>query len=225
MQDLAAAMHKGLLMSPTEKVKRHDALYKVVNTHTSHSWAALLIRQLLGTIHGPNQARKTPYIPRETLEGKYEKARKRLFFFDYDVSWVSFFLCFLIGLRSGFVSMLLSVFFPSLFVYILCSSILVCSIHLLFIYLSSFRSFFQSHLLLSFAILLPSSFPCFCYDKYVLTTTFHRAHSHPSSKFPPPPFLRSALSSLSRNSPPTPKTSCTSSRAVTASSSRRILVT
>ncbi|TFK97226.1 glycosyltransferase family 20 protein [Pterulicium gracile] len=84
LDDLAAAMHKGLLMSPTEKVKRHDALYKVVNTHTSHSWAALLIRQLLGTIHGPNQARKTPYIPRETLEGKYEKARKRLFFFDYD---------------------------------------------------------------------------------------------------------------------------------------------
>jgi trehalose-6-phosphatase len=30
-------------------------------------------------------ARRTPYIPRDVLESRYHSAKKRLFFFDYDV--------------------------------------------------------------------------------------------------------------------------------------------
>ncbi|KAJ7119934.1 trehalose 6-phosphate phosphatase [Mycena crocata] len=82
--DVAAAIHKGLLMSESEKVARHEMLYKVVTTHTSHKWAAVLVKMLLGQLGGKETARRTPYIPKDELEGKYHNAKKRLFFFDYD---------------------------------------------------------------------------------------------------------------------------------------------
>lgn len=73
-------------MPEAEKAARHAKLYKVVTTHTSHTWAAVLVKQLLGQMSGQGQARQTPYIPKEVLEGKYKSAKKRLFLFDYDVS-------------------------------------------------------------------------------------------------------------------------------------------
>lgn len=79
-------MNKGLLMSPQEKSARHAALHKVVTTHTSHTWAAVLVKMLLSQINEQNTARQTPYIPRDKLKDVYEKAGKRLFLFDYDVS-------------------------------------------------------------------------------------------------------------------------------------------
>ncbi|KAG6897969.1 hypothetical protein C0993_007209 [Termitomyces sp. T159_Od127] len=86
--DVAAAINRGLLMSPEEKARRQAKLYKVVTTHTSHSWGALLVKMLLGQVDGKGQARMTPYIPRERLLGEYEKAGrgngKRLFLLDYD---------------------------------------------------------------------------------------------------------------------------------------------
>lgn len=72
-------------MSDTEKAERHAMLYKVVTTHTSHTWAAVLVKMLLGQLGGKETARRTPYIPKEVLESKYAAAKKRLFFFDYDV--------------------------------------------------------------------------------------------------------------------------------------------
>ena len=85
MQDVAAAINKGLLMSPGEKAARQERLYKVVMTHTSHTWAAVLVKMLLGLMDGQGQARQTPYIPKEELGECYRKAGKRLFLFDYDV--------------------------------------------------------------------------------------------------------------------------------------------
>ncbi|KAF7318830.1 Trehalose-6-phosphate phosphatase [Mycena chlorophos] len=82
--DVAAAMHEGLLMSEPEKLMRHEMLYKVVTTHTSHTWAALLVKMLLGQLDKKETARRTPYIPKDVLESKYHDAKKRLFFFDYD---------------------------------------------------------------------------------------------------------------------------------------------
>ncbi|KAJ7193542.1 trehalose 6-phosphate phosphatase [Mycena pura] len=82
--DVAAAINEGLLMSEREKLARHEMLHKVVTTHTSHTWAALLVKMLLGQLGGKETARRTPYIPTEVLEGKYHAAKKRLFFFDYD---------------------------------------------------------------------------------------------------------------------------------------------
>lgn len=81
-------------MSDSEKLARHDKLYKVVTTHTSHTWAAVLVKMLLGQINSANQARMTPYIPKEVLVNTYQTAKKRLFLFDYDVRfflvWLSF---------------------------------------------------------------------------------------------------------------------------------------
>jgi len=81
-------MNTGLLMSSASKAARHAALHKVVTTHTSHTWAALLVKMLLSQINGQTTARGTPYLPRELLKDKYESAGKRLFLFDYDVRTV-----------------------------------------------------------------------------------------------------------------------------------------
>lgn len=78
-------MNTGLLMSSTSKATRHAELHKVVTTHTSHTWAALLVKMLLSQINSQTTARGTPYLPKELLKNKYDSARKRLFLFDYDV--------------------------------------------------------------------------------------------------------------------------------------------
>jgi len=85
-QEVAAAINQGLLMSPLEKVERHAKLYKVVTTHTSHSWASILVKRLLGQLRRQGMARQTPYILKHQLEQLYTSAKKRLFLFDYDVS-------------------------------------------------------------------------------------------------------------------------------------------
>jgi len=82
--EVAAAINRGLLMSQAEKEVRHARLYKVVTTHTSHTWAAVLVKQLLSLLSNHTQARQTPYIPKDRLMGEYEKAKKRLFMLDYD---------------------------------------------------------------------------------------------------------------------------------------------
>ncbi|CAK5262104.1 unnamed protein product [Mycena citricolor] len=82
--DVAVAINQGLLMTEPEKLERHTALHKVVTTHTSHTWAAVLAKILLGQLGGLETARQTPYIPKDVLESKYHAAKKRLFFFDYD---------------------------------------------------------------------------------------------------------------------------------------------
>ncbi|KAF8069052.1 trehalose 6-phosphate phosphatase [Lyophyllum atratum] len=86
--DVAAAINRGLIMSPAEKAQRQSKLYRVVTTHTSHTWAAVLVKMLLGLVDGQGQARMTPYISREDLGAAYERAGreggKRLFLFDYD---------------------------------------------------------------------------------------------------------------------------------------------
>jgi trehalose 6-phosphate synthase/phosphatase len=72
-------------MSAEEKATRHEKLYKTVTTHTSHTWAAVLVKMLLEQMGLQGMARQTPYIPRKSLEGLYREAGKRLFLFDYDV--------------------------------------------------------------------------------------------------------------------------------------------
>lgn len=83
--DVATAINRGLTMSPEEKAKRHDKMYKVVNLHTSHSWAANLVKMLLKQMGQENvMARQTPFMEKDGLEERYLKAKKRLFLFDYD---------------------------------------------------------------------------------------------------------------------------------------------
>ncbi|KAF8631770.1 hypothetical protein AX15_002206 [Amanita polypyramis BW_CC] len=82
--EVANAINRGLSMSQAEKEMRHAKLYKVVTTHTSHTWAAVLVKQLLSLLGVQGQARRTPYIPKDRLLEGYQKAKKRLFLLDYD---------------------------------------------------------------------------------------------------------------------------------------------
>lgn len=95
--EVAAAMHRGLSMSDEEKNERHAKLYKVVTTHTSATWAAMLARMLLEQLGHNNLARQTPFIPKGQLERLYLKAKKRLFLFDYDVCIPLFCISYLHG--------------------------------------------------------------------------------------------------------------------------------
>jgi trehalose 6-phosphate synthase/phosphatase len=86
--DVATAINRGLTMSPEEKAERHDKMYKVVNIHTSHSWAATLAKMLLKQMGLENvMARQTPFMEKNRLEDWYLQAKKRLFLLDYDVSF------------------------------------------------------------------------------------------------------------------------------------------
>jgi trehalose 6-phosphate synthase/phosphatase len=86
LSDVAAAIHRGLTMNPLEKQERHNKMYKVVNIHTSHSWAAMLVKMLLKQMDADNIiAKQTPYMNKFWLENCYLKAKKRLFLLDYDV--------------------------------------------------------------------------------------------------------------------------------------------
>ncbi|KAH6908364.1 trehalose-6-phosphate phosphatase [Coprinopsis sp. MPI-PUGE-AT-0042] len=99
--DVASAINKGLLMSPQEKARRHEKLYKVVTTHTSHSWAAVLAKMLLEQIGKQGLARQTPYIPKDQLLNLYNKASKRLFLFDYDGTLAPINIVYIISGRDG----------------------------------------------------------------------------------------------------------------------------
>ncbi|KAG9048860.1 threalose-6-phosphate phosphatase [Tulasnella sp. UAMH 9824] len=82
--DVAASIHRGLTMTDEEKRLRHNTLYEAVTTHTSHTWAAVLVKSLLEKINSENSAHQTPALNRSKMGELYEKAKKRLFMFDYD---------------------------------------------------------------------------------------------------------------------------------------------
>lgn len=88
-QDVAAKIHHGLTMPEGEKLSRHAALYDVVRTHTSHTWAAILVKMLLGLVGTQNMTRHTPELDRAFLKEKYDAASQRLLMFDYDVRGVT----------------------------------------------------------------------------------------------------------------------------------------
>ena len=78
-------MNRGLLMSDAERASRQANLLSAVTTHTSHHWAATLVKILLAQIGSMNTAHHTPFLAREQLSRVYKGAKKRLFLFDYDV--------------------------------------------------------------------------------------------------------------------------------------------
>ncbi|RXK36449.1 trehalose-phosphatase [Tremella mesenterica] len=81
---VADAINHGLSMSAEEKAERHAALYGGVVGHTSHTWAATVLKQLLQNVGGENMAHQTPALDVGVLAEAYKKASKRLMLFDYD---------------------------------------------------------------------------------------------------------------------------------------------
>lgn len=83
---VAEAIDKGLRMSDEDKEERHAALYSSIVGHTSHTWAATILKQLLENVGGEHTAHQTPELELATLSSQYRNAKKRLMLFDYDVS-------------------------------------------------------------------------------------------------------------------------------------------
>ncbi|CAE6386385.1 hypothetical protein RSOLAG1IB_02540 [Rhizoctonia solani AG-1 IB] len=82
--DVAASIHRGLTMTIEDKETRQSALYKIVTTYTSYSWASMLVKKLLQQVGAENTAHNTPVLDRSLMTSLYEKASKRLMLFDYD---------------------------------------------------------------------------------------------------------------------------------------------
>ena len=83
---VAEAIDRGLTMSEQEKNDRHAQLYSSIEGHTSHTWAATILKQLLENVGGDNTAHQTPALDLGALKSAYKHAKKRLMLFDYDVS-------------------------------------------------------------------------------------------------------------------------------------------
>jgi trehalose 6-phosphate synthase/phosphatase len=84
--DVSRAINDGLKMSEQEKEERHAKLFDGIVGHTSHTWAATIVKQLLENVGGEHTAHQTPALDLNILSDKYSKAKKRLMLFDYDVS-------------------------------------------------------------------------------------------------------------------------------------------
>jgi trehalose 6-phosphate synthase/phosphatase len=83
---VAEAINKGLTMPDEEKLERHEKLLEAVIGHTSRTWAATVLRQLLENVGGEHAAHQTPPLELGNLKAQYKAAKKRLMLFDYDVS-------------------------------------------------------------------------------------------------------------------------------------------
>lgn len=83
---VANAINRGLVMSEEEKHQRHEELLTSVKSHTSHTWAKTIVKQLLENIGGEHTAHQTPALDKSALQTAYKGAKKRLMLFDYDVS-------------------------------------------------------------------------------------------------------------------------------------------
>ncbi|ODO03344.1 trehalose-phosphatase [Cryptococcus wingfieldii CBS 7118] len=81
---VAHAINKGLGMGEQEKVERHANLLEGVLGHTSHTWAATILKQLLENVGGEHTAHQTPALDLAKFVDGYKKAKKRLLLFDYD---------------------------------------------------------------------------------------------------------------------------------------------
>jgi trehalose 6-phosphate synthase/phosphatase len=84
----AEAINKGLTMPQSEREERHAQLFESIQGHTSHTWAATILRQLLENVGGEHTAHQTPALDLGRFKSGYKQAKKRLMLFDYDVGVV-----------------------------------------------------------------------------------------------------------------------------------------
>ncbi|WVR05280.1 trehalose-phosphatase [Kwoniella sp. DSM 27419] len=81
---VAHAINKGLSMEEAEKEERHNALLDSVLGHTSNTWAATILKQLLENVGGEHTAHQTPALDITKFAQAYKNSKKRLLLFDYD---------------------------------------------------------------------------------------------------------------------------------------------
>lgn len=78
------AIDYALRLSDEERISRHEQLYHQVISHTSHTWAASLVRLLLQRLVSAHATHLTPPLDRIAMVSQFEGAKKRLLLLDYD---------------------------------------------------------------------------------------------------------------------------------------------
>lgn len=78
------AIDYALRLSDKERLARHKQLYHQVVSHTSHTWAASLVKLLLVRLLSEHAAHFTPPLDKATMVSKFRGAKKRLILLDYD---------------------------------------------------------------------------------------------------------------------------------------------
>lgn len=81
---VAKAIDYALRLTDEEKRARHDQLYHQVVMHTSQTWAAGLVKQLLTRLQSEHSVHLTPPLDRKQMVDNFRKAKKRLLLLDYD---------------------------------------------------------------------------------------------------------------------------------------------
>lgn len=81
---VADAIKHALEMPDYTKKGNHERLYNYVTTHTVSSWSNNFLKRLLTNLTSFSQSDLTPALDRVKMVAQYQKAKKRLFMFDYD---------------------------------------------------------------------------------------------------------------------------------------------
>ena len=84
LSGVAAAITEALEMPNGEKEKIHSELYGHVTQHNVQSWTSGYVKRLLSVLQTRKSAIHTPLLDRRRAMEQYNKAKKRLFMFDYD---------------------------------------------------------------------------------------------------------------------------------------------
>jgi len=80
----AGAIHDALTMTPEERKKMHEKLYRHVKENTVQRWTNRFFRRLLKNLAATDQSTATPALDKARLHARYRSANRRLFMFDYD---------------------------------------------------------------------------------------------------------------------------------------------
>lgn len=81
---VAQALKYALEMPEEKKRSDHEKLYNYVTTHTVSTWTNNFLKRLLTNLTSFTQNDLTPALDRNRMIQQYQKAKKRLFMFDYD---------------------------------------------------------------------------------------------------------------------------------------------
>ncbi|CEI89466.1 hypothetical protein RMCBS344292_03821 [Rhizopus microsporus] len=82
---VAKAINDALTMSEEEKMTRHMQLLAHVKSNTTSFWAHSFVKMLIHTCMLSEQSKNTPKLKLDYLKEQYQRSKKRLLCFDYDV--------------------------------------------------------------------------------------------------------------------------------------------
>jgi trehalose 6-phosphate synthase/phosphatase len=83
---VAKAINDALCMSQEEKNLRHKVMHDHVISHKAEVWAYSFLKNLISGIAIEEESAETPLLNTKKMMEQYQKANKRLIFFDYDVN-------------------------------------------------------------------------------------------------------------------------------------------